>query len=108
MSDEDEFCFVPGGWPAWEEQAEQILNDIRARILIATGAVEEAREAKEAAKLRASSEIAFHDFLRILDAFLSQLINWAEQTEPPIRELRKLAGGALAERLLFLSAQSGR
>ena len=53
-----------------------------------------------------NSGAALRGFLRILDVFLSQLIDWAEQTDPPNRELRKWAGEALAERLLFLSAQS--
>jgi hypothetical protein len=79
----------PGGWPAWEQQAEQILNGIRERV----------RRNDE------HSAAAFADFLKILDDFLSQLIAWVEQTEPPARDLRKWAGCALAERLQFLSAQ---
>ena len=107
MSDKDEFCFVPGGWPAWEQQALEILSSIRAHVfepsaigIVALGQAVVLRGDK------ANSDVALGGFLRILDIFLSQLIAWAEQTEPPNRELRRWAGKALAERLLFLSAQS--
>jgi hypothetical protein len=61
----------------------------------------------------ANSEIFFHtDFLRVLDAFLSQLITWAEAQSPaPLKQderqkgLKDWAGTALAERLRFLSSQ---
>jgi hypothetical protein len=78
-----------GSWPAWEQHAEQILNGIREHVR---------RNDEHTAP-------ALAEFLQILDNFLSQLIHWVEQTEPPARELRKWAGYALAERLQFLSAQ---
>ena len=49
--------------------------------------------------------ILHHDFLRILDAFLSQLINWTEQRDLP--EVHEWAGRALADRLQFLWTQKG-
>jgi hypothetical protein len=52
----------------------------------------------------ANSGIFFHvDFLRVLDAFLSQLIVWAEAKSPS--QVKDWAGTALAERLRFVSSQ---
>jgi hypothetical protein len=101
MSDEqDEFSnldsdepYVPktSGWPMWDLQAEEILSGIR--HWVQTGDDEE-------------RDVAFHhDFLRILDAFLSQLINWTEQRDRP--EVHAWAGRALADRLQFLWTQKG-
>ena len=75
------------GYPAWDLKAKQILNGIR----------------KWVKKRGDAGEVAFDDFLQILDAFLSQLIEWAEQKDST--ELRDCAGSALADRLQFLSAQ---
>jgi len=96
----------PGGWPAWELEADQILSSIRTHVfqpnaigIVALG---------QAVVLRGNkynSYVALDAFLHILDDFLSQLIDWAEQTDPPNTELRKWAGEALADRLQFLLAQ---
>ena len=52
----------------------------------------------------ANSEMFFHvDFLPVLDAFLSQLIVWAEAKSPS--QVKDWSGTALAERLRFLSSQ---
>jgi hypothetical protein len=95
-----------GGWPVWEHQADRILNSIRTHVfqpsaigIVALGQAIVLRGDKY------NSYVALHKFLRILDTFLSQLIAWAEQTDPPNRELRKWAGEALADRLQFLLAQ---
>jgi hypothetical protein len=85
--------YVPktSGWPMWDLEAEKILSGIR--HWVQTGNEEE-------------SDVAFnHDFLRILDAFLLQLINWIEQTDLP--EVHEWAGRALADRLQFLWTQKG-
>ena len=75
------------GYPAWDLKAEQVLNGIREWVK----------------KGGDAGEVAFDDFLQVLDAFLSQLIEWTEQKDSI--ELREWAGWALAERLQFLSTQ---
>jgi hypothetical protein len=102
----NESARVQGGWPAWDHQADQILNSIRTHVfqpsaigIVALGQALVLRGDKN------NSYAALDSFLGILGAFLSQLIDWAEQTDPPNRELRKWAGEALADRLQFLLAQ---
>jgi hypothetical protein len=97
---------IRGSWPAWEQEAEQILTSIRTHVfqpnaigIVALGQAVVMRGDKS------NSDVALHSFLRILDMFLSQLIHWVEQTDPPNRELRKWAGEALANRSQFLLAQ---
>jgi hypothetical protein len=77
------------GWPAWDLEAKEILSGIRHWVQ----------------KGGDESEVAYADFLQILDVFLSQLIEWAEQKDST--ELRDWAGWALADRLQFLSTQKG-
>jgi hypothetical protein len=83
--------YVPktSGWPTWELEAEKILSGIRHWVQ---------RGGDE-------SHVAYADFLQILDAFVSQSINWAEQKELP--EVREWAGRDLADRLQFLWTQKG-
>src|SRR5215475_1575196 len=83
--------YVPktSGWPMWDFEAEKILKGIR--YWVKKGGEE--------------GEVAYTDFLQILDAFVSQLINWTKQKEFP--ELREWAGRALADRLQFLWTQKG-
>jgi hypothetical protein len=77
------------GWPMWHFEADKILSGIHHWVQ---------RGGDE-------SDVAFADFLQILDAFVSQLIKWGEQNELP--ELREWAGQALADRLQFLWTQKG-
>jgi len=102
----DDSLRVRGGWPAWEQQAEQILTSIRAYVfqpnaigIVALGQAIVLRGDKR------NSDVALQSFLQIVDAFLSQLITWAEQTDPPNRELRNWAGERLFERSQFILAQ---
>jgi hypothetical protein len=83
--------YVPktSGWPTWDLEAEKILNGI----------------CHWAQKGDEEGDVAFDELLRILDAFLSQLINWTEQKNPS--ELSQWAGRALADRLQFLWTQKG-
>jgi hypothetical protein len=86
--------YVPktSGWPMWDLESEKILSGIR--HWVQKGDDEE-------------SDVAFHhDFLRILDAFMSQLITWTEQRDLP--EVHEWAGRALADRLQFLMDSKGR
>jgi hypothetical protein len=77
----------PGGWPAWEFNAKQILDSICEHV-----------------RRRGENRVfAVADFVKILDLFLSQLINWAEQKKSV--ELRNWAGMILADRVQFLFAQ---
>jgi len=89
-SDSDE-PYVPktSGWPMWDFEAEKILSGIRHWVQIGGD----------------ESHVAYADFLQILDAFVSQLIDWTEQRDLP--ELREWAGRALADRLQFLWTQKG-
>jgi hypothetical protein len=104
---ESEEPYVPKrtGWPMWDLEAEKILSGIRAHIFdpSAIGIVALGQRAVQ--KGENNSDIAFHDFLRILDAFLSQLIQWAEWKE--LGELHNWAGQALSDRLQFLWTQKG-
>lgn len=99
--------YVPktSGWPMWDLEAEKILSGIRAHIFdpSAIGIVALGQRAVQ--KGENNSDIAFHDFLQILDAFLSQLVQWAEWKE--LGELHNWAGQALADRLQFLWTQKG-
>src|SRR5262245_46878584 len=81
--------YVPGtsGWPTWDLEAEKILKGIR--YWVQKGGEE--------------GEVAYVDFLKILDAFVSQLIDWTEQEDLP--EIRQWAGRELADRLQFLWTQ---
>jgi hypothetical protein len=75
----------------WDLEAEKILSGVRHWV-------QRGDDEK--------SDVAFHhDFLRILDAFLSQLIDWTEHRDLP--EVHEWAGRALADRLQFLWTQMG-
>ena len=74
LKSEEPYVPKTSGWPMWDLEAEKILSGIRAHIFdpSAIGIVALGQRAVQ--KDENNSDIAFHDFLRILDAFLSQLI----------------------------------
>ena len=89
LKSEEPYVPKTSSWPMWDLEAEKILSGIRHWVQ---------RGGDE-------SDVAYADFLHILDFFLSQLINWTEQRD--LREVREWAGRDLADRLQFLWTQKG-
>jgi hypothetical protein len=87
-SGRQENLFHKKALPAWELHAKQSITGLRRWV-------------------ERNDDIGFAifhtDFLNILHAFVSQLINWAEQEKR--QKLRDWAGVALADLLQFLAAQ---
>jgi hypothetical protein len=85
---------IAGGLPVWSQKGEEILESIREHVLYyrdPTGIVALGQAALGKGDAR---RIAFYDLVRILHAFLSQLVQWVEEKEQG--ELHQLAGQALA------------